>query len=356
MTIVIEDILASDMAPGDQPRLRGRRSLENIMAAPSVEVKRPTIVRVKRPIILGIVGDSAAGKTTLSRGIAQILGVENVAVLCTDDYHRYNRIQRKELGITPLNPECNYLDIMAQHLRLLRAGQAILKPHYDHKLGDFGPPQYIVPHHYIIVEGLLGMYWQEMRNAYSVRVFLNPPEELRWRWKIPRDTAKRGYTEEEVLRELALREHDSAAYIRPQRDYADIEISFFPGVSSHPKQDGDAHLNVRLTLHGTLHHPDLSEVIAEDQSGCVRSTLGRESGRAVEYLEIDGSIPDEPARALERCILDHLDACGAASLADLGQYYDSQTRDSRHSHPLALTQLLLVYHLLRAKQRDQIEV
>ena len=60
------------------------------------------------------------------------------------------------------------------------------------------------------------------------------------------------------------------------------------------------------------------EVIAEDRSGCVRSTLGREGGRAVEYLEIDGSIPDEPARALERCILDHLDACGAASPTDLG--------------------------------------
>jgi phosphoribulokinase len=344
------------LAPGNQPGPRGTRSLENVMAAPFVGAKRPTVVKVKRPIILGIVGDSAAGKTTLSRGIAQILGVENVAVLCTDDYHRYNRKQRKELGITPLNPECNYLDIMAQHLRLLRAGEAILKPHYDHKTGDFGPPQYIVPHHYLIVEGLLGMYWQEMRNAYSVRVFLNPPEELRRRWKIRRDTAKRGYREEEVLRELALREHDSAAYIRPQRDYADVEISFFPGESANPEQDGDAHLNVRLTLHGTLHHPDLSEVIAEDQSGCVRSILGREGGRAVEYLEIDGSIPDEPARALERCILDHLDACGAASLADLGQYSDPQTRDSRHSHPLALTQLLLVYHLLRAKLRDQVEV
>jgi phosphoribulokinase len=326
------------------------------MAATFVGVKRPTIVGVKRPIILGIVGDSAAGKTTLSRGITQILGVENVAVLCTDDYHRYNRVQRKQLGITPLNPDCNYLDIMAQHLRLLRAGQAILKPHYDHKLGDFGPPQYIVPHHYLIVEGLLGMYWQEMRNAYSVRVYLNPPEELRRRWKIRRDTAKRGYMEEEVLRELTIREHDSATYIQSQRDYADVVISFFPGVSSDSDQDGDAHLNVRLTLHGTLHHPDFSEVIAEDRSGCVRSTLAREGGRAVEYLEIDGSIPDEPARALERCILDHLDACGAASLADLGQYSDSQTRDSRHSHPLALTQLLLVYHLLRAKQRDQVEV
>src|ERR1700694_1777777 len=325
-----------------------RKELENDMAT--------SVGTIARPIILGIVGDSAAGKTTLSRGIAQILGPEHVSILCTDDYHRYNRQQRRESGITPLNPACNYLDIMAQHLRLLRAGEPILKPHYDHKLGYFGPPQYLVPHPFLIVEGLLGMYWQEMRNAYSVRVYLNPPEELRRRWKVRRDSTQRGYSEQGVLRELDIREPDSAAYIRPQRYHADIEVSFFPDASPRTSQNDDAHLNVRLTLHGTLHHPNLSQIIEEDRSGCVRSTLARESGRAVEYLEIDGSIPDEPARALEHCILDHLDAFGAASLADLGQYSDSQTRDSRHSHPLALTQLLLVYHLLRAKQLDQVMV
>lgn len=305
-----------------------------------------------RPIILGIVGDSAAGKTTLSRGIAHILGLERVSVLCTDDYHRYNRKQRKELGITPLNPACNYLDIMAQHLRLLRAGEPILKPHYDHSLGDFGPPQYIVPKPFLIVEGLLGMYRQEMRNAYSVCVFLNPPEELRRRWKIRRDTLRRGYTEAEVLRELDIREPDSAAYIRPQQRHADVVVSFYPGKESRSELSDDAHLNVRLTLYGTLPHPDLSEVIAGDRSGRVRATLGRENGRAVEYLEIDGAIPDEPAAALERCILDHLDASGAPPLADLGQYSDPQIH---HSHPLALTQLLLAYHLLRAKQREEVE-
>ena len=304
-----------------------------------------------RPIILGIVGDSAAGKTTLSQGIAQILGPERVSVLCTDDYHRYNRQQRMELGLTPLNPACNYLDVMAQHLRLLRAGEPILKPQYDHKRGDFGPPQYIVPKPFLVVEGLLDMYWQEMRSAYSVRVFLNPPEELRLRWKIRRDTTQRGYSEEEVLRGLEIREPDSEAYIRPQRQYADVVVSFYPGTSFAAEQGDDAHLNVRLTLYGTLPHPDLSEVIAEDRSGCVRATLGREGGRAVEYLEIDGAIPDEPAAALERCILDHLDAYGAAPLADLGQYSDPQVR---HSHPLALTQLLLVYHLLSAKQREEV--
>ena len=79
-------------------------------------------VRVKtmsdRPIILGIVGDSAAGKTTLTRGIAQVLGPENVTVICTDDYHRYDRKQRAEIGLTALHPDCNYLDIMQQHLSL----------------------------------------------------------------------------------------------------------------------------------------------------------------------------------------------------------------------------------------------
>jgi phosphoribulokinase len=150
-----------------------------------------------------------------------------------------------------------------------------------------------------------------------------------------------------------MREQDSAAYIRPQRNHADVVVSFFPGSSFRSEQDGDTHLNVCLTLHGTLHHPDFTEVIAEDHSGRVRSTLGREGGRAVEYLEIDGSIPDEPAAALERCILDHLDACGAATPADLGVYSDPQVR---HSHPLALTQLFLVYHLLRARLRDEVEV
>ena len=45
--------------------------------------------QMDHPIILGIVGDSAAGKTTLTSGIAQILGPDRVATICTDDYHKY---------------------------------------------------------------------------------------------------------------------------------------------------------------------------------------------------------------------------------------------------------------------------
>ena len=52
---------------------------------------------VKRPVMLAIAGDSAAGKTTMTRGLVEALGPERCVSLCTDDYHRYDREERKEL-------------------------------------------------------------------------------------------------------------------------------------------------------------------------------------------------------------------------------------------------------------------
>src|ERR671933_2228780 len=80
-----------------------------------------------RPIVLGVVGDSGAGKTTLTRGLVRVLGDGNVAHLSADDSHRYDRRQRRQLGISPLHPEANHLDILTQHLRHLRRGEPVLK-------------------------------------------------------------------------------------------------------------------------------------------------------------------------------------------------------------------------------------
>ena len=106
-----------------------------------------------RPIILGVVGDSAAGKTTLTRGLVRVLGEENVTHVCTDDYHCYDRKERAERNITPLHPECNYMDIMCQHLGHLQAGDRFLKPVYQHTDGTFGPLTLVEPSRFAVVEG-----------------------------------------------------------------------------------------------------------------------------------------------------------------------------------------------------------
>ena len=310
-----------------------------------------------RPIILGIVGDSAAGKTTLTSGIAQILGTDNVTVICTDDYHRYDRKQRAEIGLTALHPDCNYLDIMQQHLSLLRTGQPILKPVYSHKTGTFEPPQYIKPNKFIVVEGLLGYSTRGARDCYDVRVYLAPPEALRTHWKIKRDTLKRGYTKEQVIDELQKREPDSEQFIRPQRQWADAIVSFYPPNEDANESNGG--LNVRLVLRPTIPHPDFTQIVessSTNRTPAVRLELDRDMGKPVDVLEIDGHATSERVRDVEKIICSDMPDlwgfCSTEGHPDLGKITGT-TGETLQSYPLALTQLLITYHMIKATQTYQ---
>jgi len=306
-----------------------------------------------RPIMLGIVGDSAAGKTTLTKGIAQILGEENVTVIGTDDYHRYDRQQRAELNITALHPDCNYLDIMQQHLALLRSGQPILKPIYSHTTGTFDAPKYIKPNRFVVVEGLLGYSTPALRDCFDVKVYLAPPETLRTAWKIKRDTLKRGYTAAQVLTELQKRESDSEQYIRPQRQWADLVASFYP--PDRNADENEPSLNVRLILRPTIPHPDLSQAIDRDLSAqpTIRLNLDRDMGKPVDVLEIDSHATVDRVNLLEQMICADIPdlhrVCNREVNPNLGNITGT-TGELLQSYPLALTQLLVTYHMLKATQ------
>jgi phosphoribulokinase len=310
-----------------------------------------------RPIILGIVGDSAAGKTTLTKGIAQIVGEDNVTVICTDDYHRYDRRQRAEKKISALHPDCNYLDIMEQHLSLLRNGQPILKPIYNHDNGDLEKPEYIKPSKFVIMEGLLGYSTPKVRDGYDVKVYLAPPESLRTEWKIKRDTRKRGYTEEEVLEQLRKREPDSEEFIRPQRQWSDIVVSFYP--PSEEPQESNSHLNVRLVLRPTIPHPDMTNILkpsSGDRTSPIRLELERDMGKPADVLEIDGHATSEQVVDIERMLCneipDLLPYCSMEGNPDIGKLIGT-TGETLQSFPLAITQLLISYHMLKAAKLHQ---
>ncbi|MEO0539514.1 MAG: phosphoribulokinase [Cyanobacteria bacterium P01_A01_bin.105] len=305
-----------------------------------------------RPIILGIVGDSAAGKTTLTRGIAQVLGEDQVTAICTDDYHRYDRQERKEMGISALHPDCNYIDIIEQHLHLLRDGQPILKPHYNHTTGGFDPPSYIEPKKFVIVEGLLGYSTQKARDAYDVMVYLAPPEELRYQWKIKRDTRKRGYTEEQVIEQMKARESDSDDFIRPQRKWSDVIVTFYPPEEN--KTETDLLLNVNLVLRPTIPHPDFTHILNSDGNNlgsAIRLDLERDMGKPVDVLAIDGHATPEQVQQLERILCSEVpylgQFCSLEGNQEVGKVVGT-TGETLQSYPLALTQLMITYHMLKA--------
>lgn len=301
----------------------------------------------RKVIMLGIAGDSAAGKTTLSKGIVEALGPEHVTAICCDHYHKHNRITRKSLGESAISPEGNHIDIMEQHFRLLREGQPILKPVYNHSTGDFDAPEYIKPTKYVVVEGLLPFHTRIMRLCFDVMVYLDPPEDLRHKWKIKRDTTKRGYTEAQVRSSLAKRIGLSPRYIHPQKGVADMVVRFSPP-DCHTEETG-GHLNASLVLKPTLPHPDLSDVLEQSVNGTIsamRLELGRYEGKPVDYLEISGAVTADKAFELENLIQNHLPPESRVDLDRLGRYQSGLIE--RRSCPLALTQLLITYHMITA--------
>jgi phosphoribulokinase len=290
-----------------------------------------------RPVILGVVGDSASGKTTITKGLVAILGNDAVTHIGTDDYHKYDRSERAEHGITPLNPDCNFIDIISQHVHHLRNGEPILKPVYQHHDGTFGRPEYVVPKRFVVIEGLLGYHTDELTSAYDVRVYLAPPEDLRRQWKLKRDSTKRGYTEEQIQEEMDRREPDSAAFIRPQEHKADLVVSFQPDSAGRD----DDHLDAVLTLREGLPHPDLS-VIDDEKDGITLEARGD-----TRCLFIPGDVDRDRGAAIEEAIWGKMQFASHLRTERLGEFTVGD--DVHRSESLAIVQVLILYHLVTAK-------
>jgi len=297
------------------------------------------------PVIIGIVGDSAAGKTTLAAGLVQVLGPERTVSICIDDYHRFSRLQRAERGVTPHDPACNYMDILEQHVYLLRDGQPILKPVYNHNGGVLDPPELVEPKDFIVLEGLLGYATPKLRDAYDVKFYLEPQEQLRLKWKFQRDTGQSGYSVEQVMAALEKLKKDSAKHVIPQRAYADMIVGFYPP-DDEPEESGE-HLSVRHILRPTLPHLDLTPVLeAGADNGFVLELARDIDARPVDCLHVSGTIDDRQAEKMES-FLWSLIPDEPTNHPKLGAFTDGEDQP-RFSHTLALSQLLITHYLLNA--------
>ncbi|MBF2047422.1 phosphoribulokinase [Leptolyngbya sp. NK1-12] len=181
-----------------------------------------------RVVLIGVAGDSGCGKSTFLRRLADLFGEELMTVICLDDYHSLDRKQRKEVGVTALNPKANNFDLMYEQVKALKAGQEVMKPIYNHETGTIDPPERIVPTPIVVIEGLHPMYDERVRSLLDFSVYLDIDDEVKIAWKIQRDMAERGHTYEDVLAQIESRRPDFNAYIDVQKQYADAVIQVLP--------------------------------------------------------------------------------------------------------------------------------
>ncbi len=183
--------------------------------------------------MIGIGGDSGAGKHTIARDLGGLLGT-SITLINGDDDHRWERGHAMWKTYTHLDPRGNRLEAQFESLAALRRGGDVRKPHYDHDKGKFTNPILLQPSEFVGIVGLHPFYLASQRQLFHLKVFVEPLDEVRIQWKVARDVAKRGYTPEQVVAQIESRRADSEKYVQPQKRHADVVIRHM----TVPQEDG----------------------------------------------------------------------------------------------------------------------
>jgi len=259
---------------------------------------------------IGVAGDSGSGKTTFTQGIREIFGNDLVSTITLDDYHRLDREGRRRENLTALNPAANRIDRIEQDLIMLRRGVPIEKPVYNHTTGTFDPPVIFRPKKILILEGLHTLFTPTLRRYLDFSLFVDPAREVKYDWKLRRDMAKRGYSEETVLKEITKREPEYEQYILPQREHADAVIGI--GYSEYGKdmgKDRDVYC-VTLSQHRMKHtienidlSLDLYSILSlSERNFALKFHTSEQCGERMGELIIDGELSAHVVNKLEHSI------------------------------------------------------
>ncbi|HEF4733404.1 uridine kinase [Burkholderia multivorans] len=218
----------------------------------------------RKPVVIGIAGDSGAGKDTLVDSIIGLLGQHSVVRVSGDDYHHWDRHKPMWQVMTHLNPRANNLERFAADVLSLANGRSVQARHYDHASGKMSKPHTVASNDFVIASGLHALYQPLLRERYDLTIFLDIDEGLRRYFKIQRDVHKRRHSLETVLASIEKRTGDAERFVHPQAAHADLVLSLqpiHPRILKDPGDDRPLRFKLVVSSRHGLHEQSLERTL-----------------------------------------------------------------------------------------------
>jgi len=275
----------------------------------------------RAPVIIGVAADSGCGKSTFLRRILGALGTDvtpghtavgdMMTVVCLDDYHTNDRAGRKATGFTALDAKENDFALMGAQIEALKQGKAVYKPIYNHDTGFKDPPELIEPNKVMVFEGLHPIYDEKARSQLDLGIYIDIVNDVKFAWKVQRDVAERGWTEEQVKADIEKRLPDFSAYVDPQKANADVILRY------EPSDQGLPYLKVKLIQKKGSLFPAITlkkEVVLTGSKPGAKLKMYEDDwfGSPATIIEMDGEIDMDNMEAQLKEIEENIEGLGGS--------------------------------------------
>ncbi|MBR2761127.1 MAG: uridine kinase [Solobacterium sp.] len=184
---------------------------------------------MNKPILIGIAGGTASGKTSIAEKIKEeFKDVKSVLIIRQDDYYKdQSHLTMEERYRTNYDhPFAFDNDLLISQLKKLMSGESVQRPTYDfvvHNRSDVTVT--MEPAEVILLEGLFVLENEELRKLEHIKVFVDTASDIRFIRRLLRDVKERGRSLDSVVNQYVSTVrvmHDS--FIEPTKKYADIII------------------------------------------------------------------------------------------------------------------------------------
>ncbi|MDD6004662.1 MAG: uridine kinase [Firmicutes bacterium] len=184
---------------------------------------------MNKPIIIGIAGGSASGKTSISRKLFETFEKTNsVVIIKEDDYYKNQDYlpMSERIKTNYDHPFAFDHQLLIEHLNVLINGGTIEKPTYDYVNHTRSKVTEVIKYSdVIILEGLFVLESKEIRDLLDIKVFVDTPSDVRFIRRLLRDVKERERTLDSVVNQYmsTVREmHEQ--FIEPSKKFADVII------------------------------------------------------------------------------------------------------------------------------------
>lgn len=184
---------------------------------------------MKKPVIIGIAGGSASGKTSVAKQMYEhFKGKHTIKIIKLDDYYKdQSHLTMDKRVLTNYDhPFAFDMDLLVEHLDLLKAGQGIQKPTYDFQQHNRAAlVETINPRDVFILEGLFVLNEPRIRERCDILVYVDTAADIRFIRRLKRDLQERGRSLDSVCNQyLTTVRPMHEQFVEPSKKFAHLII------------------------------------------------------------------------------------------------------------------------------------